>query len=109
MPNITANVYTDENLLPLQDAVEKLPSVTEKGTHICAQISDKSGHIVAKPVASDQKNTSDVDNKKPLQSKGLVIFSHSLSQPVGWEENGRPTRARTWNDGIKIRSVTITL
>ena len=24
-----------------------------------------------------------------------MSFSHSLSQPVGWEENGRPTRART--------------
>lgn len=106
---LTANIYTDENLLPLQGAVEKLPSISKEWTQIRTQMDDKKGQNAGNPVASEKGNTEAVKSKKPLQGKGLVEFSHSLSQPVGWEENGRPTRARTWNDGIKIRSVTITL
>ena len=30
---LTANIYTDENLLPLQDGVEKLPKLSKKGTY----------------------------------------------------------------------------
>lgn len=94
-PRLTANVHTDESLLPLQEVSIKLPAISSPWSHILTQISDESGQNESQAVAKPSQNVRGVETKKPLQNKGLVGVSHSLSQLDVLFGSGRPTRTRT--------------
>lgn len=94
-PRLTANVYTDESLLPLQEASLKLPSIETEWTHKRTHEVDGNCRTPSELVASSLEGAKDVDTKKPLQNKGLVGVGHSLSQLDIMFGSGRPTRTRT--------------
>jgi hypothetical protein len=75
-PKLTAGAYTDQNLLPYREAIEKLPwfqGSLAKVSQIGAQISDSEGHFVSQADASNRPGKT----SKATENKG---FSRTLSQ-----------------------------
>jgi len=94
-PRLTSEIYTDEDMLPKRDAIDKLPSFTKLGAHIGAQISDNSSQKESQSVAVTSLNEVNNNNHKPLFLSGYDSLSRGLSQLDVMRADGRPTRART--------------
>lgn len=97
---LTTKTYTDAGLLPVSDAVIKLPSLVESEftrTQICTQSLSRGGHALSVQGNKKAKNHS-------LETTEAQPLAPPETAPVRTrqeKEKGAPSRTRTYNQLIK--------